>query len=191
MGTKYGPLPAWGWAVLIGGIGGLVWFLRRKPSGAADQAAAGVAASAADPTTIVPVNQGLGAEQAQAILDAIKELQGEESKEVDDDDDDEPKPKPSAPSPTPGPVFHPPPPHGPGIPARPPKPIPKPKPVPKPRKFVITKKWLPVRTPWQSTLWGIAQHYKTPGGWQRLQTINRMHGDPRTHLQPGVKVYLE
>lgn len=178
VGKKFGPLPVWAWAVLFGGGIGLVWFLRKQASSkaAADTSTTDTSATAAEPTDIVPVNQGLGADQAQAILDAIKDLQGEVSKEEDEDEEEE-KPKPT---PLPAPL--------PGKP--PPKPKPAPKPKPKPRPYVVTKKWTTHNTPWQSTLWGIANHYHTKGGWQHLQKINHMHGDPRTHLKPGMKVYL-
>lgn len=185
VGKKFGPLPVWAWAVLAGGALGLVWFLRKSAAaGSATQDKTGGDESGAEPTTIVPVNQGLGADQAQAILDAIKDLQGEISKEEEEEDEEEPPPK----STLPAPVHSKPP-----TPKPPPRPKPptKPKPPPKARRYVVTKKWTKLHTPWQSTLWGIAKHEKIKGGWQQLQKINHMHGDPRTHLQPGVKVYLE
>lgn len=178
IGKKYGPFPVWAWALIVGGGLGLVWFLRSRSGGAApaDTEGADETEGGAEPTTIVPVNQGLGADQAQAILDAIKELQGQISEE---EEEEEPGKPTTLPAPLPGPA---------------PKPPAKPKPKPppkKPRRYVITKKWTRLRTPWQSTLWGIANHYKTPGGWQRLQKINKMHGDPKTHLKPGMKIYIE
>lgn len=183
MSKKFGPLPVWAWAVLFGGAAGLVWFLRTKSNGPAkaDFGASdggGESEGGAEPTNIVPVNQGLGAEQAQAILDAIKELQGDMSEE---EEEEKPPEKTTLPAPLPGKPPKPP----------APKPKPKPKPPPKARRSVITKKWTRLHTPWQSTLWGIANHYKIKGGWQHLQKINHMHGDPKTHLQPGMKIYLE
>lgn len=183
MGKKFGPLPVWAWAVLFGGGLGLVWFLRTRSNGPAKadfgaSGGSGESEGGDEPTNIVPVNQGLGAEQAQAILDAIKELQGDLSEE--EEEEEKPPGKTTLPAPLPG------------KPPKPPAPKPRPKPPRKPpRRYVTTKKWTKLHTPWQSTLWGIARHYKTPGGWQHLQKINKMHGDPKTHLQPGMKIYLE
>jgi len=173
LGRKLGPLPVWAWAVIAGAGVGLVFFLRKRSSGAdtssADSAAAG--SGEMTPTSLIPISEGLAQEQADAILAAIKKLQGADS---DDDDDDLEK------TTLPGKVTSP-----------PPKPKPVPRPVPrKPPKTVTVVKWTRDHTPWNSTLWGIAQHEHVTGGWQYLQKINHLHGDPKKHLQPGMKIKL-
>ena len=87
----------------------------------------------------------------------------------DDDEDDKPKPPPPKPKPpTPGkpsdPSHHP--------------------------KTVTVVKWTKHNTPWNSTLWGIAHHEHVKGGWQYLQKINHLKGDPKKALKPGVKIKL-
>lgn len=74
-------LPMWGWALILGGVGGLVYFVRKK------QAAASAASSTTDtsgtgtdtstPTEdIIPVDEG-GDDSADAqLLQAINKLQG-------------------------------------------------------------------------------------------------------------------
>lgn len=178
MGRKIGPLPAWGWAVLLGGLGGIIYFLRRSQASASQSDSgngAGTSDDAEEPTTIVPVNQGLSEQQAQDILDAIKALQGDESEE---------KPPPTttlpAPNPKPGPQ-----------PKDPTHKVPTPpKPKPKPKTITVVK-WHPSpHTPWNSTLWGIAQHEHVKGGWQALQRLNHLKGDPKKALKPGMKIKL-
>lgn len=166
---KIGPLPAWGWALGLGALGGLVWFWRRGKSAtaAADSTAAGSTADTS-PTSLIPISEGLSQTQMQSILDALKKLQGPDSDDDDDDGDDDDKPKPK-PKPTPAP---------------------KPKPKPKPPRTVTVVKWTRHNTPWNSTLWGIANHEHVSGGWQYLQKINHIHGDPRKALQPGMKIRL-
>lgn len=120
LGKKIGPLPAWGWAVLVGGIGGIIWFLRKSQAASAappaDPNGAGTSGEPYAPTTIVPVNEGLAEEQTKEILAAIKALQGDDSTDDDDDDDGH---KPST-QPT----------HTGPLPAKPPSNKPKPNPVP-------------------------------------------------------------
>lgn len=164
LGKKIGPFPMGVWALILGGGAGLIWFWRKKSSGAADTTTSTDAAAGGSgdtsPTSLVPINQGLSEDQAQSILDAIKKLQGGDS---DDDDDDKPPKPPAKP------------------PAKPPK---------KPPKVITTVKWTKHNTPWNSTLWGIAHHEHVAGGWQYLERINHITGDPKKHLKPGMKIKL-
>lgn len=175
---KIGPLPVWLWAVGVGALGGVVWFWRRSKGAAADSTSADSTAAGSEETTpasLVPINQGLSEDQTQSILDAIKKLQGAPSDDDDDDDDDD-KPKPS-PAPKPKPKPKPPTPGKPGDPSHHPK-------------TVTVVKWTKHNTPWNSTLWGIAHHEHVKGGWQYLQKINHLHGDPKKALKPGMKIKL-
>jgi hypothetical protein len=171
-------VPIWGWALGIGALGGLVWFWRRNKSSSttdsttADSSAAG--SSDTNPTSLVPINQGLSEDQTQSILDAIKKLHGPPS---DDDDDDD---GPGTPTTLPGQVKNPPP--------KPPK-APTPPKDTKPKTVTVVK-WTKTNTPWDSTLWGIANHEHVKGGWQYLQKINHISGDPKKALKPGMKIKL-
>jgi hypothetical protein len=171
----------WGWAVGLGAVVGLVFFLRKGKSttdatSAADSAAAG--SGDTTPTSLIPINQGLSQDQADAILAAIKKLHGAPSEDDDDDDDDDPPSKTTLPGklPWPPPVIK-------------PKPVPRPKPR-TPPKTVTVVKWTRDHTPWNSTLWGIANHEHVKGGWQYLQKLNHISGDPKKALKPGMKVRL-
>jgi hypothetical protein len=179
LGRKIGPLPMGAWAVILGGAVGLWFFWRRSGSKAADtQSADSSAAGSGDtmPTSLVPINQGLSEDQYKSLLDAIKKLHGPDS---DDDDDDKP-PTTTLPGKPPGPK------------PKPPKPKPRPKPTKPPThhapRYVTTVKWHRGHVPWNSTLWGIAEHEHVKGGWQYLQKINHLHGDPKTHLKPGMRI---
>ncbi len=100
-----------------------------------------------------------------------------------------PSPPPYHPIPGPGPI--------PGPPAPPPKKkTPKPPvthkkaPPPKPGKqqyqTVTVAKWTPGNTPWNSTLSGIAEHFKVQGGYQELAKLNGIK-DPNL-IYPGQKI---
>lgn len=171
---KIGPAPIWLWAVGLGGLGGLVWFWRKNKStgtAAADSSASGSGDTSS--TTIMPINQGLSQDQTDDILGAIHKIHGPPSDDDDDDDDDEPPGKTTLPAP----VDHKP-------------PVVKPKPPPKRPKTVTVVKWTKDHTPWNSTLWGIATHEHVNGGWQYLQKINHLKGDPKKALKPGMRIKL-
>lgn len=165
LSKKIGPLPVWLWAVIAGGGIGLVWFLRQKKSAdtsAADESAGGSGEDS--PTSLVPINEGLSETQFQDLLDAIKKMQGPPSQST------QPQPIPPGSKPPTEHVPTPPKPHRP--------------------KTVTTVKWTKHNTPWNSTLWGIAHHEHVKGGWQYLEKINHMHGDPKKALKPGMKIKL-
>jgi hypothetical protein len=171
---KFGA-PVWIWAVGLGGAVGLFYFWRRSKSStdttSADASSGG--ASGGSDTSLVPINEGLSEDQTQSILDAIKKMHGPPS---DDDDDDDDKPPPAKTT-LPAPVTSKP-------------PVVKPKPPPKRPKTVTVVKWTKDHTPWNSTLWGIATHEHVNGGWQYLQKINHITGDPKKALKPGMKIKL-
>lgn len=178
LGRKLGPLPMGAWAVILGGAVGL-WFFWRRSGGTKSNASTADSSAAGSgdtmPTSLVPINEGLSEDQYEKLLDAIKKLQGPPS---DDDDDDHPPT-----STLPAPVTKPPVTKPPGT--------PKPNPVgKKPPKTVTVVKWTRNHTPWNSTLWGIANHEHVKGGWQYLAKINHIQGDPRKALQPGMKIKL-
>lgn len=167
LSRKIGPLPMWVWAIGAGGLVGLVWFWRKGKNQDTAGATSAAGGSGEDPpTSLVPVAEGLSETQFEALLDAIKKLQG----------------APSTPPSTPPP--HTPPPVSGGKP-----PVGRP-PVAKPPKTVTVTKWTRHNTPWNSTLWGIANHEHVRGGWQYLQKINGIKGDPKKALQPGMKIKL-
>lgn len=60
-------------------------------------------------------------------------------------------------------------------------------PSPKARYRTVTVgTWNSTKAPWNSTLWGIADHYKVSGGYQRLAKINNIaHPDL---VYPGQKI---
>jgi hypothetical protein len=171
---KFGA-PIWIWAVGLGGAVGIFYFWRKNKSGtdttSADTTSGGASGSSA--TSLVPINEGLSEDQTQSILDAIKKMHGPPSDDDDDDDDDKPPGKTTLPAP----VDHKP-------------PVVKPKPPPKRPKTVTVVKWTKDHTPWNSTLWGIATHEHVNGGWQYLQKINHISGDPKKALKPGMKIKL-
>lgn len=78
---KIGPLPMWGWALVLGGVVGVVAFLRRRNSSSADTTAADTTGAQDDqvPTTIVPYNQGLSEAQWQQLMSLIRGLYGQPS----------------------------------------------------------------------------------------------------------------
>lgn len=181
LGRKIGPLPLGAWAVILGGVVGLVFFLRRGKSAPADTADADSAAGGSGgttPTSLIPISEGLADTQYKSILDAIKGLQGKPSEDDDDDDDDPPT---KSTLPWPPPVS--------GHPKPPTKPTPAP-PASHNPKTVTVVKWTKDHTPWNSTLWGIATHEHVKGGWQYLQKINNIKGDPKKALKPGMKIKL-
>ena len=75
-------VPVWVWIVGGAAVLGAVYFLYRRRANAATQAANAQTSSTSSGqdtspyTTIVPVDQGLANEQYQALLDALKNLQG-------------------------------------------------------------------------------------------------------------------
>lgn len=146
---KLGPLPYWAWALIVGAGAGILWYWRRNAGGGQVNPAAGDMASQTEteggepPTNIVPVNQGLGTDQAQAILDAIKELQGEISKEEEEDEEEEKPGKTTLPAPIPKPPF----------------PRPKPKPKPKPPKRPTKPKSIFIKAKHGDTYTKIAHRY--------------------------------
>lgn len=175
VGKKFGPLPVWAWAVLLGGGVGLVWFLRNRSASAAAASSATQQPTGADtPTSLVPINEGLSEQQYRHLKDQIEDMNGPPSTDDDDDqDDDDDKPKPKPPTPKP--------------------PTPKPKPKPKPPHqmhpgTVTVAKWNNRSAPWNSTLWGIANKEHVRGGYRTLQRINHIR-NPRT-IQPGQKIKL-
>jgi hypothetical protein len=122
------------------------------------------------------MNEGLSQDQTDSILAAIRHMHGRPSEDDDDDDDDDPPSKTT-------------------LPGKLPWPGPKPKPVPLPKKTTPPKsvtvvKWTRDHTPWNSTLWGIANHEHVKGGWQYLQKLNHITGDPKKALKPGMKIKL-
>jgi hypothetical protein len=173
---KIGPLPAWGWAVGLGGLVGLVWFLRSKGSSgstpAPDPSAQTTSATpTGTPTDFIPVDQGMRQSQFDQImrgfqsdkdmqqnmlsqlLAAIGKLQGQ------------PSAPPPSPTPTPIPVDHP---HQPS-----PVPTPAPKPPPPPQQQPGTN-WYTSRT--GDTYSGIAARYGR--SWQDLWAYQ---------LEPGIR----
>lgn len=84
---KLGPLPMWGWALVLGGAVGIVAFLRRRnSSGSGSDTTDTSAQTGTDqvPTTIVPYNQGLSEAQWQQLMAAIRGLYGQPSDGGDD-----------------------------------------------------------------------------------------------------------
>lgn len=78
-------VPVWVW--IVGGaavLGGVYYLYRQRQAAAAAAAAQNTSSSSSGQdtspyTTIVPVDQGLANEQYQALLDALKNLQGQPS----------------------------------------------------------------------------------------------------------------
>lgn len=173
---KFGA-PIWVWAVGLGGAAGIFFFWRRSKSSSADTTSAddsSTGATESSSTSLVPINEGLSEDQTESILDAIRKIHGPPS---DDDDDDKP---PGPPSTLPAPVT-----------SKPPtKPTPKPTKPPAKPKTVKVVKWTKTNTPWNSTLWGIATHEHVSGGWQALQKLNHIQGDPKKALKPGMIIKL-
>lgn len=80
IGRKYGPLPAWGWALVIGGLVGVVYFVRQGNKAPAAAAATQAYGDSNDErTTVLPVDSGLANAQFQQLMDAIRALQGDTS----------------------------------------------------------------------------------------------------------------
>lgn len=79
--TKIGPLPVWAWAVGVGGLLGLIWFLRRpaKATGNDSTATQAPTYTGSPTTTVVPVDQGLSDNQFKLLMAELKKLQGKPS----------------------------------------------------------------------------------------------------------------
>lgn len=88
-GRRVFGLPLWAVAVGVGALAGGWWFIRRarQQSTAADTSSGQATGTGADTPTIVPVDQGLSESQYQALLSAIKGINGAPSTAPDDDDD--------------------------------------------------------------------------------------------------------
>lgn len=168
LGRKIGPFPLGVWAVILGAGGGLVWMLKNRlssSSAAADTTGTGSTSDTAAPTTITPINEGLGEQQYKDLLKAIKDRDG----------------KPS--EPTGG--STPPPPNPPGPPApKPPAPKPTkpkptaPKPKPKPKKLPTkpSSHWVTVKAGSGASFSSIAAQYGH--SWRDLWNYQ---------LEPGVR----
>lgn len=163
---RMGPFATWVW-LLIGTvlILGYAYYRNRKTAAAqTGQAAAG---------QTVP---------AQQVPDIIIQNQEEPGQEAT-------PPPPGSVPPTP-----PPPTGGGGGTHKPPtgvtgqpKPAGPPRPVKKPQyKIVTVARWTEHNAPWNSTLWGIAQHEGVKGGWQELAKLNGIR-NPRL-IRAGQKI---
>lgn len=69
-------------------------------------------------------------------------------------------------------------------PAKPP--VPKPGPKPPRYKTISVARWTEKNAPWNSTLWGIAQHEGVAGGWQTLAKLNGIKHPEQ--IRPGQKI---
>jgi LysM repeat protein len=58
--------------------------------------------------------------------------------------------------------------------------------VPQRYTMVTVAPWTPVSTPWNSTLWGIASHYKVTGGYQTLAQLNGISNP--SLIRPGQQI---
>jgi LysM repeat protein len=58
--------------------------------------------------------------------------------------------------------------------------------VPQQYTTVTVAPWNPVSAPWNSTLWGIASHYKVTGGYQALAQINGISNP--SLIRPGQQI---
>jgi LysM repeat protein len=58
--------------------------------------------------------------------------------------------------------------------------------VPQQYSTVTVVPWNPVSAPWNSTLWGIASHYKVTGGYQTLAQINGISNP--SLIRPGQQI---
>ncbi|MGA5128805.1 LysM peptidoglycan-binding domain-containing protein [Streptomyces olivoreticuli] len=62
-------------------------------------------------------------------------------------------------------------------------------PSPKTRYRTVTVgTWTSHKTPWNSTLWGIADHYKVAGGYQTLAKLNKIDNPNIIHPDQKIKV---
>jgi hypothetical protein len=79
---------------------------------------------------------------------------------------------------------------GDSTPAPKPKPTPKPTPKPKPatKKYVTVVKWKSSNTPWNSTLWGIANHYGISLSKLLSFPENKKYRSNPNLIHPGDKV---
>lgn len=187
--AKLGPLATWVW-LLIGTVvvGGIALYLRHKqgssPGTSTGQAAPG---------------QTAGVQQVPDII--LQDYAGSNTQTVTTPaaataPPAPPVTPPSQPAPTPAP----PPPASSGSGATPtPPPAAKPPAPPKagkakpPKKYTIVTvgKWTATPgknnlAPWNSTLWGIAQHYGVQGGYQELAKLNGISNPNVIH--PGQKI---
>jgi LysM repeat protein len=60
--------------------------------------------------------------------------------------------------------------------------------VPKQYTTVTVAPWNPVSAPWNSTLWGIASHYKVTGGYQTLAEFNGISNP--SLIRPGQQIKI-
>lgn len=154
---RMGPFATWVW-LLIGTVAvlGYAYFRSRKTAAATTQATAG---------------QAVPSQQVPDIIIQNQEEPGEEAT----------PPPPGSVPPTP------PPPTGGGGGTKPPvKPPTKPPTKPPRYKIITVARWTEDHTPWNSTLWGIAQHEGVKGGWQELAKLNGIK-NPRL-IRAGQKI---
>jgi hypothetical protein len=157
---RLGPFATWVW-LLFATIAILIYAYvgNRKKAAASAQATAG---------------QSVAAQQVPDII-----IQNQEGTETETPTGSVP-PAPPTTTPPPGkPPAKPP--------VRHPGPPPKGKPTkPAQYKIVQVARYTEDNPPWNSTLWGIAQHEAVKGGWQALAKLNGIK-DPR-HITPGQKI---
>jgi LysM repeat protein len=58
--------------------------------------------------------------------------------------------------------------------------------VPRQYTTVTVAPWRPASAPWNSTLWGIANHYKVAGGYQTLAQFNGISNP--SLIRPGEQI---
>lgn len=161
---KLGPFPLWVWMGL-GLAVALAWtnYSKNKKAASQAQSASGTlpttqTASGSTPASLIPqfVNQVYNQESPPIVT--VNNNQTTPVTVNNNENDKDKNPKPPPPSPTPGPVAPPP---------------PRPNPAPQ-GQWVTVGVWTSTNAPWNSTLWGIAQHIYGNGAlYPKIWAANR------------------
>lgn len=176
LGERVFGLPKWGWAGMAVAGGVLVWVWWRG-RGSSDQ-------SGGSDTAVYPqgLANGLGTDQFESLYAILRDLQGRLSNTPPEGGDPL----------SPGDGVRTPP-WGSGPPPLtpiqvPPAPVPSPAPVTPTApagQFVTVVRYTTPNPPWNSTLWGIAQHYGTSVA--RLLQLNPWIANPNV-VKPGWQI---
>jgi|SRR5271165_260712 len=176
---KIGPLPTWGWMAISLVLVVLYAYYKKSKGSTSSTAAANTAAAANAPggvdASLVPqfINQTYVQETPPAAPD-ITNNSTVNSNDVNSNN--------TAPTVVNSPTT-----------VNKPPPVTPPPKTPTPSKnakttTVTVAKWTATNTPWNSTLSGIANHYKVPGGYPALAKLNHI-SNPNL-IYPGQKIVV-
>jgi LysM repeat protein len=187
--SKVGPFALWIWLAILTALAA-VYYLYEKHKAGSSSSTGGTSASTGADTT------GGEADVPQTVIQNMlppEQVAVSVAAPAHDEHHDHPPMggPPGTPPPPGGPPTPPPgappasPPTSPKAPPAPPKPSVKKAAAQKYAEVTVVK-WTSKNTPWNSTLSGIADHYKVPGGYQALAKLNGIKD--ANLIYPGQKI---